>query len=68
MYFVTIENPCRCCLRSGLPEQQQFANRADAKSEAEALQAEMKAKFCKKHDFFVERAPNGFKVAIRERG
>ncbi len=66
MYRVTVQNPCRCFLKDGLPEEQTFSDKEAAKAEAEALLAHMKKNFCKKHAFSMVPFGSEFKLVISE--
>ncbi len=66
MYTVTVENPCRCFFRNGLPESQSFSSKEAAQKEAESLLAYMQKNFCKKHTFHLVSGLNGYTVSIRD--
>lgn len=67
MHKVTIENPCSCFFKNGLPEEQSFDNQTAAKTEAESLLAHMQKHFCKKHDFTMLPSGTGYKIRISPR-
>lgn len=67
MYKVKVENGCRCFLKSGIPEVQDFSTQADAKEEAEALMRIMKSNFCQKHEFSLMEQISGYTIYIKER-
>lgn len=67
MYKVSVENPCSCFFKDGLPEEQTFNSKDAAKAEAESLLAHMQKNFCKKHTFAVVPSGPGFKVRISPR-
>lgn len=67
MSKVTVENPCGCFFKSGLPEEQSFNDRASAKEEAESLRLHMEKHFCKKHTFSVLPSGTSYKVVISPR-
>lgn len=64
MFTVEVKNSCRCFLRSGMIEKQRFSTLADAKSEAEKMVAQMKADFCKKHNFVLTQAGHHLTISI----
>lgn len=64
MVRVEVKNPCRCFLRSGMAEHQDFATLAEAKEAAEAMREEMVRHFCKKHDFVLTQTVLGFTITI----
>ena len=67
MYKVTIENPCSCFFKDGLPEEQSFDTKDAAKAEAQSLLEHMQKNFCKKHEFAMLPSGTGFKVRITPR-
>lgn len=67
MTIVEIKNPCSCFLKSGLPERQQFADKNDAKEEAEQLLDQMQRTFCKKHEFSLSESFGKYTIFIRPR-
>ncbi|MDD5717566.1 MAG: hypothetical protein PHW64_07155 [Sulfuricurvum sp.] len=68
MYKVEVKNPCRCFLRSGMAEHQNFANLDEAKEEAYKMAEQMQKDFCKKHDFVVMQTGLTFSISIVPRG
>jgi len=67
MHKVTIENPCSCFFKDGLPEEQSFTTLEAAKAEAESLLMHMQKNFCKKHDFSMLPSGTNYKVRISPR-
>lgn len=64
MYRIEVKNGCRCFLRSGMAENQTFADAAEAKAEAEAMVAQMQRDFCKKHNFILTQTGLTFTISI----
>ena len=67
MYKVKVQNSCSCFLKSGMAEVQEFANKDEAKSEAESMINTMQTKFCKKHEFSVNEQFGDFTIYIKPR-
>ena len=67
MFKVEVQNTCRCFLRDGLPETQEFVKEEDAKNEAESLLKYMQDNFCKKHEFDLQKSFAGYTVYIKSR-
>ncbi|NOQ31084.1 MAG: hypothetical protein GQ570_08190 [Helicobacteraceae bacterium] len=65
MAKVEVQNACRCFLRSGMVETQNFDSSLEAKEEAERMVATMKKDFCKKHDFIIQSLGENFKIMIK---
>lgn len=64
MYTVEVKNPCRCFLRSGMIENQRFSTLAEAKTEGERMVMQMKADFCKKHNFVLTQTGHHLMISI----
>lgn len=64
MYRVEVKNPCRCFVRSGFAEVEEFTTASEAQERAEELREHMVRHFCKKHDFVVSRIGLTYCVAI----
>ena len=67
MYRVSVENPCRCFIRDGMIEEQEFDTKAEAKEVAEAMLKKMQDDFCKKHDFNLSEHLGDFTIRISSR-
>ncbi len=67
MYNVNVQNVCRCFLRSGFSESQQFSTIEEAKAEAERLLKHMQDNFCKKHEFLLNEQVGDYTIIIRPR-
>ncbi|MFA6145318.1 MAG: hypothetical protein WCW84_07500 [Sulfurimonas sp.] len=67
-YKVEVKNPCRCFMRDGEIEQQQFATHSDAEQEAERLLAQMEKNYCKKHQFILTQLAGNYTITIAPRG
>lgn len=67
MYKVKVENACRCFLRSGFAEMQEFSSKDEAKGEAESMIKIMESNFCKKHEFSINEQFGDFTIYIKPR-
>ena len=67
MYSVEVLNGCRCFIRDGLPEKQEFSSEEEAKNEATSLLNHMQKNFCKKHDFELTQEFSSYKIYIKPR-
>lgn len=67
MYKVKVENACRCFLKSGLAESQEFGSKDEAKNEAESMMKIMQSNFCKKHEFVLNEQFGDYTVFIKPR-
>jgi len=67
MYKVTIQNSCRCVLKSGMPENLEFATQEEAKQEAESMIKTMQSTFCQKHEFVINEQFGDFNIFIKPR-
>ena len=64
MYRVKVENPCRCFLKSGYPQEQSFQSKEDAKREAERMLHDMNSNFCKKDEFKLSEFLGNYTITI----
>ncbi len=64
MYCVEVKNACSCFLKSGLSAFAEFANKAEAKEEAEAMLRLMNANFCHKHRFVLTESVGTYTITI----
>ena len=67
MYKVKVENACRCFLRSGFAETQEFNAKDEAKNEAQSMIKIMESSFCKKHEFSMNEQFGDFTIYIKPR-
>lgn len=67
MYKVKVQNTCRCFLKSGMAETQEFDNKDDAKHEAESMLKTMQSTFCQKHEFALSEQFGDYTVFIKPR-
>lgn len=65
MYRVEVKNACRCFLRDGLPEVQEFQTKEQAQKEAESMLEYMEKNFCKKHKFDLQNQFSTYTIYIR---
>jgi hypothetical protein len=66
-YTLQVKNPCRCFMRDGGAEHQNFATQQEAAEEAEALHARMEKNYCKKHRFVLSHVGGNYTIAIMPR-
>ncbi|MDP3587572.1 MAG: hypothetical protein Q8R58_05920 [Sulfuricurvum sp.] len=66
-YTLQVKNPCRCFMRDGAAEIQSFSSIAEAKEEAEILQARMEKNYCKKHRFVLTQVAGNYTITIQPR-
>jgi hypothetical protein len=66
-YTLQVKNPCRCFMRDGGAEAQSFSSIAEAKEEAEILQARMEKNYCKKHRFVLTQVAGNYTITIQPR-
>ena len=66
-YKVEVKNPCRCFLRDGMAETQEFENEEEAAREAEQMLQHMKDNFCKKHEFDLHKDFTTYTIYIKPR-
>jgi len=67
MYKVTIQNSCRCVLKSGMHESLEFETQEEAKKEAESMVKTMETTFCQKHQFVINEQFGDFTIFIKPR-
>lgn len=67
MYSVNVQNVCRCFLRAGMPEMQDFSTMEEAKAEADRMLKQMQDNFCKKHEFILNEQFGNYTIIIRPR-
>lgn len=67
MYSVDVKNACRCFIRDGMAEHQEFSSKDEAKQEAEEMLSYMQKNFCKKHEFHLIERYGNFVIDIRPR-
>ena len=67
MYKVKVENVCRCFLKGGFSEIQEFSTKEDAKKEAEDMIGIMRSNFCQKHEFAINEQFGDFTIFIKPR-
>jgi len=66
MYKVTVENACRCFLRDGMSESQEFPTKEEAKEEATSMFERMNQNFCKKHSFEINERFGDYTIVIKD--
>lgn len=66
-YHVEVKNPCRCFMRDGGIEHQNFATTQEAKEEAEALLHRMEKNYCKAHRFVLSTMGGNYTITIQPR-
>ncbi|MCF6329929.1 MAG: hypothetical protein L3I99_00080 [Sulfurimonas sp.] len=67
-YKVKVQNACRCFLKSGLVEVNDFKSKDDAKNEAQMMIQHMQDNFCKKHEFAMNEQFGDYTIVIKPRG
>jgi len=67
MHKITVQNSCRCFLKSGMAEVQEFDKLEDAKKEAEHMIGVMRTSFCAKHEFDLKEQFGDFTIFIKPR-
>lgn len=67
MYFVEVQNPCRCFIRSGMAERLEFESEEAARREAERMLERMQSGFCQKHEFALIERFGTFTILIKPR-
>jgi len=67
MYIVEVKNVCRCFLKEGMAEHQEFSLKSEAAEEAERMFAFMQKNFCKKHEFVLNERFGTFTISIVDR-
>jgi len=64
MYTVSINNPCSCTIKRGLPEVQNFDTKAEAEAEANQILEQMNNEFCRKHRFELKSEFGNFTIYV----
>jgi len=64
MPSVTINNPCSCAIKRGLPEIQNFSSKEEAQEEAESILEQMNTQFCQKHRFELKSEFGNFTIYV----
>ena len=67
MYKVEVQNPCRCFVKNGFVEKQEFETEVAAKEEADYLMKIMASNFCQKHEFSMTEQFGNFMIYIKPR-
>lgn len=67
MNKVKVENVCKCFLRNGMAETQEFSTQEEAKKEAESMLKTMEDTFCKKHEFVLNEQFGDYTIYIKPR-
>ena len=67
MYKVKVENTCRCFLKSGFAETQEFDSKEKAQEEAQYMIGIMKSNFCQKHEFALNEQFGDYTIFIKPR-
>jgi len=65
MFNVSINNPCSCTIKRGLPEVQSFDTKEEAEEEANRILEQMHNEFCKKHSFELKDEFGQFTIYVR---
>ena len=66
-YKVNVQNTCRCFLKSGMAESQEFATQDEAQKEAEYMIGIMNSTFCNKHEFSLNEQFGDYTIYIKPR-
>ena len=66
MYKVEVKNSCRCFLRNGMVEVQEFVTKEEAKEEAQLMLKKMHETFCKKHSFVMGERFGDYTITITD--
>ena len=67
MYKLKVQNTCRCFLKSGMSDVQEFETKEEAKKEAEYMIGVMNSTFCAKHEFDLKEQFGDFTIYIKPR-
>ena len=67
MHKVKVENVCRCFLKSGMAESQEFKTLEEAKKEAQYMIGVMQTSFCAKHEFTLKEQFGDFTIFTKPR-
>ena len=66
-YKVNVQNTCRCFLKSGMSESNEFETKEEAQKEAEYMIGVMNSTFCQKHEFALSEQFGDFTIFIKPR-
>lgn len=66
-YTLEVKNPCRCFIRDGGVEIQNFRTSQEAKEEAEALLGRMEKNYCKKHRFVLTVIAGNYTIKLMDK-
>jgi len=64
-YKVKVQNTCRCFLKSGMVEIQEFQTNEEAKKEAQRMIDVMNSTFCAKHVFDLKEQFGDYTIYIK---
>ncbi len=67
MYKLRVENTCRCFIKGGFAEIQEFSTKEEVKKEAKHLIGVMRNTFCQKHEFVLSEQFGDFTIYIKPR-
>ena len=67
MYKVSVLNSCKCFLKSGMAEFQEFETQDEAQREAEHMIGIMRDTFCAKHEFDLKEQFGDYTIYIKPR-
>ena len=67
MYKVTVTNPCRCFIKNGFNDVQDFATKEEAASVAKELLHTVQTTFCAKHEFSMIEKFGSFTIMTKPR-
>ncbi len=67
MYSLDVKNACRCFLRDGMSEHEEFSTKDEAKVAAESMLSHMQDNFCKKHKFMLDEKYGSYVISIVDR-
>lgn len=64
MYKLEVKNPCRCFMRDGGVDVQQFHALQEVQEEAQMLLERMEKSYCKKHRFVLSHIGGNYVISI----
>ena len=67
MYRVSILNACKCLLKRGLVESQEFEDKEEAKKEAEYMMGVIRSQSCQRHEFVLNEQFGDFTIFVKPR-
>jgi len=67
MYKLEVKNPCRCFMRDGGVDVQQFHSLQEVQEEAQMLLERMEKSYCKKHRFVLTKTAGHCTITIMSR-